>query len=138
MAAMKGAISALEDELPASSRRNPVSVVGRGKGKRGFCRTGTSVSIKALSRTLVNSYEMKKKLRLLWRRGRRNGPPRVKPGLCSCKGSRFRPRELFLKVFALSASSLKKANARPCNVCEPPRVLILMRPPDARPYSAEN
>src|ERR1041385_6321607 len=115
------------------SNLRAANVVGTGNLKSGLVATGTSVSISALSRTLVDS-NAPKKLELV----AGIGPPSVKLATCSCSGRRGSPSELFLNVFALRDSSRKKYRPLPRKVFEPLLVLTFTRPPDARPYSAEN
>src|SRR6185295_13152516 len=101
--AMKGAISAARAGSVTPSNLRAANVVGTGNLKSGLVATGTSVSIRALSRTLVDSIAPKK-IELV----AGIGPPNVKPATCSCNGKRDSPSELFLNVFAFRDSSRKK------------------------------
>ena len=93
--AIKGAMSAARAGSVTLSNRRAANVDGTGNLKSGLVATGTSVSISALSRTLVDS-NAPKKLELV----AGIGPPSVKPATCSCSGRRGSPSELFLNVFA--------------------------------------
>lgn len=101
--AMKGAISAATEGSVTPSNLRTANVVGTGNLKSGLVATGTSVSIRALSRTLVDSIAPKK-IELV----AGIGPPNDEPATCSCNGRRDSPSELFLNVFALGNTSNDK------------------------------